>query len=206
MFQVILSRPPDHPKLFKILSRTSDSITVSWIAGSNGGHQQTFVILYHQTKKDETLKTKNITETDKKLNYTLTISELKPGTDYTVWIYSYNNKGNTKTQVESTNGVSITTKRLEQYPCNCNNNDGIFIELVVGIIIGVLGEGLAVLILLWRKGILNGIKCFSGKESHTGENRQETQYEDITNEGKNENIYDGIKQQREGEERNQEFL
>lgn len=77
---------------------------------------------------------------------------------------------------------------------------------MVGIIIGVLGEGLAVLILLWRKGILNGIKCFSGKELHPGENRQETQYEDINNEGKNENVYDGIKQQREGEERNQEFL
>ncbi|KAJ8316473.1 hypothetical protein KUTeg_006487 [Tegillarca granosa] len=200
VFQVILSGPPDHPKLFKILSSTSDSITVSWIAGSNGGHQQTFVILYQQTEKDETLKTKNITETDKKLNYTLTISELKPGTDYTIWIYSYNSKGNTKTPVESTNRVSITTKRLEQYPCNCNNNDGIFIGLVVGIIIGVLSEGLAVLILLWRKGILNG------KESHPGENRQETQYEDINNEGKNENGYDGIKQQREGEERNQEFL
>ncbi|KAJ8316281.1 hypothetical protein KUTeg_006295, partial [Tegillarca granosa] len=109
-FQVLLTGPPDHPQNFKILTSSTDSVVVTWLAGSNGGHQQTFVISYQQTSKNETLKTKNITEIGGKELYVASIDNLLPETQYKFWIYAHNIKENTMQYIDSANVIRIKTK------------------------------------------------------------------------------------------------
>ncbi|KAJ8305137.1 hypothetical protein KUTeg_017312 [Tegillarca granosa] len=199
VFEVMLSD-------FKILSSTSDSVEVTWLAGNNGGHPQTFVISYHEKGKNKTLKTKNVTETLNKINYTLTISGLTSEREYSFSIYAYNRRGNSKHDLESLNPYLIATAKIDVSEKNGSDYNGMFIGVVIGFIVGVLGEGVVISILFWRKGNCNGINCRPGKTFDKDENQQRTQYEDVKNEIDRNDVYDGINTIRGGVANNQDSL
>ncbi|KAJ8316078.1 hypothetical protein KUTeg_006092 [Tegillarca granosa] len=104
VFQVIPSGPPEIPMNFGTLSITSNSITVTWLRGFNGGHKQTFVVTYKRKDSKENLSSEEIMEDDNRENYTLRIKNLLPQTEYDFWLFSYNIKGN------STNDLKLVSQ------------------------------------------------------------------------------------------------
>lgn len=132
--------------------------------------------------------------------YLAVIADLLPNTKYNFWIYAYNSKGNSIQNIESTNSVTGKTILQEKYDNGINYNNGIGIGIVIGMIVGVFSTGLVVLILLWRKGIWNGIKCISGDASG---NQLKTQDE---NTHKEINVYDGINPLEEDVQNNQDSV
>lgn len=118
--------PPGHPKDFKLVTSTAESVIFSWIAGNNGGLHQTFVISYKQTGKNDTLTTKNVTELKGKKMYIAVIADLLPNTEYNFWIYAYNSKGSSIQNIESTNSVTGKTK-LRKFNLMCLFNYVIYL-------------------------------------------------------------------------------
>ncbi|KAJ8316439.1 hypothetical protein KUTeg_006453 [Tegillarca granosa] len=177
-FQVLLTGPPDHPKNFKLLSSSTDSVVVTWLAGSNNGHQQTFVLSYQQTSKIETLKTKNITGIGGKELYVASIDNLLPETQYSFWIYASNIKGNTMQYIDSANVIGIKTKTLKFCKSNSDDNKNILIGIVIGIIVGVIAQGM-------KCGTSASQQEMQYEETSTGNNHEDLsnqqQYEDLCN-------------------------
>lgn len=92
--EVIPSGPPGQPRNFRILSNTTTSITVTWISDFNGGFPQTFVILYLPVNQNRVPMEVKVEEIELKKYYYFMINDLKPGTEYMIWIYSFNRNGN----------------------------------------------------------------------------------------------------------------
>ncbi|KAJ8316072.1 hypothetical protein KUTeg_006086 [Tegillarca granosa] len=115
VFEVIPSGPPESPKNFGVLSVTSSSITVKWLRGFNGGHQQTFVVLYQEKDSKENLLSQKITEEENRESYTIAIRNLMPQTEYDFWIYSYNIKGNDSTEFTNVCPIAVKTEGMYKY-------------------------------------------------------------------------------------------
>ncbi|VDI38057.1 Hypothetical predicted protein, partial [Mytilus galloprovincialis] len=92
---------PETPKNFSVETATFRSLNISWIAGFNGGHEQTFSVHYKATddfKWDKrNVQTSNI-RTGSTVYYTL--DQLKPDTSYQVTVVSKNIHGQRNASLE----------------------------------------------------------------------------------------------------------
>ncbi|CAG2200304.1 unnamed protein product [Mytilus edulis] len=102
---------PETPKNFSVETATFRSLNISWIAGFNGGHEQTFSVHYKATddfKWDKkNVQTSNI-RTGSTLYYTL--DQLKPDTSYQVTVVSKNIHGQRNASLEFKTEVEPTVK------------------------------------------------------------------------------------------------
>ena len=92
MLYIICICPPEPPTNVQAFDATSDTITVTWTKGSNGGHQQTFVLVIVETATNKTSH-RETTENDND-DYTYKASGLKPSTQYRLFLFSKNQEGN----------------------------------------------------------------------------------------------------------------
>ena len=51
-FYIVIGAP-DPPQNFSVIDQTDHSITVQWVAGYDGGHEQTFYVVYRQHGTDK---------------------------------------------------------------------------------------------------------------------------------------------------------
>ncbi|XP_071173896.1 neural cell adhesion molecule 2-like [Mytilus edulis] len=102
---------PETPQNFSVETATFRSLNISWIAGFNGGHEQTFSVHYKATddfKWDrKNVQTSNI-RTGSTVYYTL--DQLKPDTSYQVTVVSKNIHGQRNSSLEFKTEVEPTVK------------------------------------------------------------------------------------------------
>ncbi|XP_069109515.1 LOW QUALITY PROTEIN: carcinoembryonic antigen-related cell adhesion molecule 1-like [Argopecten irradians] len=113
-FSLNPSGPPDKSYDFKAIGATSTSITVQWTKGFNGGHTQTFVVLFG-TEANGLHQNISIRE-EHYLTYTYEIMNLIPNTRYELNMYSYNEEGNSS--FYSQNIVKRTMEEAIESPGN----------------------------------------------------------------------------------------
>ena len=97
----IILGPPAKPMNVSILAKSSNSITVSWKAGLNGGSEQYFKILYREKSKTSYQKVgDNITglKTGQEIHYT--IQGLDEKKDYKITVVAINQFGSTSTSAD----------------------------------------------------------------------------------------------------------
>lgn len=92
---------PEAPQYFSVGLLTDKSVILSWIAGFNGGHQQTFSVQFKTTdddKWDEHTVHNDGTRTGSTVYYKL--DQLKPDSRYQVMVLSGNIHGQRNTSLE----------------------------------------------------------------------------------------------------------
>ncbi|VDH92933.1 Hypothetical predicted protein [Mytilus galloprovincialis] len=126
---------PEAPQNFSVGTTTFRSVNLSWIAGFNGGHSQTFTVQF-KTTEDDTWKTEKVNSdkiiTGSTVYYTL--DQLKPDTSYQVMVVSENKHGKRNTSLEFETKVEPTLSP----PSSASVS-----PLSIGI-----GSGIAVLVLI----------------------------------------------------------
>ncbi|CAG2227485.1 unnamed protein product [Mytilus edulis] len=102
---------PETPKNFSVETATFRSLNISWIAGFNGGHEQTFSVHYKATD-DFKWDKKNVQTSNIKTGSTLyyTLDQLKPDTSYQVTVVSKNIHGQRNASLEFKTEVEPTVK------------------------------------------------------------------------------------------------
>lgn len=113
IFEIIPSGPPGQPYKLLILGNTTTSITVGWASDFNGGYPQTFVIMYTPVNNKDKPKEVRVNEIEHKRNYNYTLINLNPGTEYLIWIYSFNRKGNSTQDLDSEKLASKTQAKKD---------------------------------------------------------------------------------------------
>lgn len=92
---------PDAPQNFSVETKTFRSVNLSWIAGFNGGLEQTFTVQFKTIDNDK-WKVKNVQindiRTGSKIYYPL--DQLRPDTSYQVTVVSKNLQGQRNTSLE----------------------------------------------------------------------------------------------------------
>ncbi|XP_076111618.1 uncharacterized protein LOC143079875 [Mytilus galloprovincialis] len=127
---------PEAPQNVSVETTTFRSVNISWIAGFNGGHDQTFSVHFKATD-DVTWNTKNVENNYIKTGSTVyfTLDQLKPETSYQVIVVSTNLQGQRnaslefKTEVEPT--VQSPSKSASMTPIFIGIGCGIAVILIV---------------------------------------------------------------------------
>ncbi|CAG2218768.1 unnamed protein product [Mytilus edulis] len=121
---------PEAPQNFTVVTTTFRSVNISWIAGFNGGHEQTFSVQFKATD-DVTWNTKNVENNDIKTGSTVyyTLDQLKPDTSYQVVVVSTNLQGQRNASLEFKTEVEPTVKS----PLKSASMTPIFIGIGCGI-------------------------------------------------------------------------
>ncbi|CAC5402593.1 unnamed protein product [Mytilus coruscus] len=102
---------PEAPQNFSVETRTFRSVNISWIAGFNGGHEQTFSVQYKaidDVKWDTKTVHTNDIKTGSMVYYTL--DQLRPDTSYQVIVVSKNIQGKRNASLEFKTKVEPTVK------------------------------------------------------------------------------------------------
>ncbi|CAC5416363.1 unnamed protein product [Mytilus coruscus] len=102
---------PEAPQNFSVETTTFQSVNISWIAGFNGGHEQTFSVQYKATD-DIKWDTKTVHTNDIKTGSTVyfTLDQLRPDTSYQVIVVSKNIQGQRNASLEFKTKVEPTVK------------------------------------------------------------------------------------------------
>ncbi|XP_063442514.1 uncharacterized protein LOC134722818 [Mytilus trossulus] len=102
---------PEAPKNFSVKKATFQSVNISWIAGFDGGHKQTFWVKY-KAKDDTKWDKKDVPSSNIKSGRTVyfTLDQLKPDTKYQVTVVSKNIKGQRNTSLDFKTEVQPTVK------------------------------------------------------------------------------------------------
>ncbi|XP_071174121.1 neural cell adhesion molecule 2-like [Mytilus edulis] len=121
---------PEAPQNVSVVTTTFRSVNISWIAGFNGGHEQTFSVQFKATD-DVTWNTKNVENNDIKTGNTVyyTLDQLKPDTSYQVVVVSTNLQGQRNASLEFKTEVEPTVKS----PLKSASMTPIFIGIGCGI-------------------------------------------------------------------------
>ncbi|VDI06287.1 Hypothetical predicted protein [Mytilus galloprovincialis] len=121
---------PEAPQNVSVETTTFRSVNLSWIAGFNGGHKQTFSVQFKATD-DVTWNTKNVENIYIKTGSTVyyTLDQLKPDTSYQVVVVSTNLQGQRNTSFEFKTEVEPTVKS----PLKSASMTPIFIGIGCGI-------------------------------------------------------------------------
>ncbi|CAC5416360.1 unnamed protein product [Mytilus coruscus] len=102
---------PEAPQNFSVETTTFRSVNISWIAGFNGGHEQTFSVQYKATddvKWDKKIVHTNDIKTGSTVYYTL--DQLRPDTSYQVIVVSANRQGQSNASLEFKTEVELPGK------------------------------------------------------------------------------------------------
>ncbi|XP_052062961.1 neural cell adhesion molecule 1-like isoform X2 [Mytilus californianus] len=102
---------PEAPQNFSVETTTFRSVNISWIAGFNGGHEQTFSVQYKATDNVK-WDTKTVHTNDIKTGSTVyyTLDQLRPDTSYQVIVVSKNIQGQRNASLEFKTKVEPTVK------------------------------------------------------------------------------------------------
>ncbi|XP_063441916.1 neural cell adhesion molecule 1-like [Mytilus trossulus] len=124
---------PETPQNISVVTTTFRSVNISWIAGFNGGHEQTFSVQYKATD-DVKWNTKSLQNNDIKTGSTVyyTLDQLKPDTSYQVVVVSKNLQGQRNASFEFKTEVEPTV----QSPSKSASMTPIFIG--IGCVIAVI--------------------------------------------------------------------
>ncbi|VDI01159.1 Hypothetical predicted protein, partial [Mytilus galloprovincialis] len=123
---------PEAPQNVSVETTTFRSVNLSWIAGFNGGHKQTFSVQFKATD-DVAWNTKNVENNDIKTGSTVyyTLDQLRPDTSYQVTVVSKNLQGQRNTSLEFKTEVEpILSPRA---PPNSASISHLMVGLVCGI-------------------------------------------------------------------------
>ena len=102
--------PPDVPTDFTSLVSSANSVVLTWTKGSDGGHPQTFVILYKEVTANVYRK-KELNDASINRLTICEIKNLKANTNYEFLLYSFNEKGNSSSHVSLKKRTSISSKK-----------------------------------------------------------------------------------------------
>ncbi|XP_033758491.1 nephrin-like [Pecten maximus] len=144
VFSINPSAPPETPSHFHEIETTTSSITVQWTKGFNGGHPQTFVILYRPEGGTRT-ETVSVIE-QQQSTYTKDITGLTPNTRYQFNMYAYNEEGNS-----SLSSVVDTTMKL--YTASTPNTASITL-FVIAALLFTLTASMFMVCFIYRRKIL----------------------------------------------------
>ena len=122
-FQIVKPGPPETPKNLEVTAVDGASISLAWLPGFNGGHNQSFDIqVFDETTGQRVLKLRNIRRVEG--NRTV-IQGLTPQTRYAMKIRAWNRDGYSNFSEE----VIIKTRRKLSYDdilfttvCRIHNN------------------------------------------------------------------------------------
>ncbi|CAC5424009.1 unnamed protein product [Mytilus coruscus] len=100
---------PEAPQNFSVGTTTFRSVNLSWIAGFDGGHNQTFTVQF-KTTEDDRWKTKKVDTNEIRTGSTVyyTLDHLKPDTSYQVMVLSTNKHGKRNASLEFETKVEPT--------------------------------------------------------------------------------------------------
>ncbi|VDI28788.1 Hypothetical predicted protein, partial [Mytilus galloprovincialis] len=132
---------PEAPQNLSVESVTFVSVNLSWIAGFNGGYNQTFKVLFKTTDTDiwntTTIHTHEI-KTGSVMHVTL--DQLKPDTSYEVMVLSTNIHGNRNASLEFKTKVKLDLSSSSKLASN-----SWLVAICIGCVISIL---LVVIIIL----------------------------------------------------------
>ncbi|XP_069109542.1 synaptogenesis protein syg-2-like [Argopecten irradians] len=128
-----LTEHPGSPTNFRVMDYTSSSITVEWNKGFNGGHMQTFVVMYRPVG-GISLQTISVLE-QQQLTYTKEITGLQPNTRYQLNLYSYNKVGNSSLS----SIIGIIGKKQQQKATSNPNTAPMILFILASLMLLVAG-------------------------------------------------------------------